>query len=113
MIKLRRSICLGLCVLLIFSQCINTFAGTPSQGGGSGSTGTVTNGTGNATPVGDHGGVRITVTNMVQAGAANAQPIDFGANYTEAIEQYDKLSYVLKCKVWQPGMYGLFVCSLK
>lgn len=113
MMKFRKIVCLSLSILMVLSQSFTVAAGTPSQGGGPEHTGTVSNGVANRTPAGDHGGVRVTVTNMVQAGAANAQPVDGGASYTEAVEQYDKLAWILKTKVWQPGMFGLLIYSLK
>lgn len=114
---LRRFISASLAVVITISTATtNVFAATPSQGGVSGAP-TVSpgnfpgNGT-NPTPRGDHGGVRVTVTNMTQAGASNITAIELGASYTDAVNQFNDLGNLLTKKVWMPGNYGLKVIKL-
>ena len=101
---------------MVTTAMTNVYAATPSQGGGVDAP-VVTpgnfpgNGT-NPTPRGDHGGVRVTVTNMTQAGASNISAIELGASYTDAINQFKDLASILTKKVWQPGNYGLKVIKL-
>lgn len=91
----------------------NVFGGTPSEGGGAHITPGNFPGNGtNPSPSGEHGGVRVTVTNMTQAGASNITPIELGDNYTSAINQFNDLASILTKKVWQPGNYGLKVIKL-
>lgn len=115
--SLKRFVSASMAVLITISTATtNVFAATPSQGGVSGAP-TVSpgnfpgNGT-NPTPRGDHGGVRVTVTNMTQAGASNITPIELGDSYTAAINQFNDLASILTKKVWQPGNYGLKVIKL-
>ena len=102
--------------MLFATATTNVFGGTPSEGGGVDAP-VVTpgnfpgNGT-NPTPRGDHGGVRVTVTNMAQAGASNIAAIELGASYTDAVNQFNDLASILTKKVWQPGNYGLKVIKL-
>ena len=69
-------------VMLCTTALTNVYAGTPSKAGGvapptpSGHPGDGQN----KTPGGDHGGVRITVTNMSQAGAFGITPVELGDN---------------------------------
>lgn len=92
---------LAVCILCT-TALTNVYAGTPSEAGytppptPSGHPG---NGK-NATPGEDHGGVRITVTNMSQAGEAGIAPVELGDNYTAAINQFNDLAAILKTKVW-------------
>ncbi|WP_287846866.1 hypothetical protein [Clostridium sp.] len=89
-------------VMLCTTALTNVYAGTPSKAGGvapptpSGHPGDGQN----KTPGGDHGGVRITVTNMSQAGAFGITPVELGDNYTAAINQFNDLAAILKTKVW-------------
>lgn len=115
--SLKRFVSASMAVLITISTATtNVFAATPSQGGFSGAP-TVSpgnfpgNGT-NPTPRGDHGGVRVTVTNMTQAGASNITAIELGASYTDAVNQFNDLASILTKKVWQPGNYGLKVIKL-
>lgn len=112
--SLKRFVSASMAVLITISTATtNVFAATPSQGGGSGAP-TVSpgnfpgNGT-NPTPRGDHGGVRVTVTNMTQAGASNITAIELGASYTDAVNQFNDLGNLLTKKVWMPGDFGLFI----
>lgn len=92
---------LAVCILCT-TALTNVYAGTPSKAGEdvpptpSGHPG---NGK-NATPENDHGGVRITVTNMSQAGAFGITPVALGDSYTAAINQFNDLAAILKTKVW-------------
>lgn len=100
-------------VILCTTVLTNVYAGTPSEAAGtappnpSGHPGDGPN----MTPGGDHGGVRITVTNMSQAGESGIAPIELGANYTAAVDQFNELGNILTTKVWRPGNYGLIVCD--
>lgn len=107
----KRIISASLAVVMILTTAMtNVYAATPSEGGGGGVTPGSYPGNGtNPSPKGDHGGVRITVTNMTQAGASNIAPIELGASYTDAINQFSDLGNLLTKKVWMPGDYGLFV----
>lgn len=112
--SLKRFVSASMAVLITISTATtNVFAATPSQGGVSGAP-TVSpgnfpgNGT-NPTPRGDHGGVRVTVTNMTQAGASNITAIELGASYTDAVNQFNDLGNLLTKKVWMPGDFGLFI----
>lgn len=96
-------------VILCTTALTNVYAGTPSEAAGtappnpSGHPGDGPN----MTPGGDHGGVRITVTNMSQAGESGIAPIELGANYTAAVDQFNELGNILTTKVWRPGNYGI------
>lgn len=112
--SLKRFVSASMAVLITISTATtNVLAATPSQGGVSGAP-TVSpgnfpgNGT-NPTPRGDHGGVRVTVTNMAQAGASNIAAIELGASYTDAVNQFNDLGNLLTKKVWMPGDFGLFI----
>ena len=112
--SLKRVLSASLVAVVLFTATTtNIYAFTPSEGGWSGAP-VVTpgnfpgNGT-NPTPQGDHGGVRITVTNMSQAGDSNVAPVELGAPYTEAINQFNELGNILTKKVWMPGDFGFFV----
>lgn len=111
---LKRFLSASLAVLIFVSTAMtNVYAATPSEGGGA--TWTPGNFPGNGTnpsPVGDHGGVRITVTNMSQAGASGITPIELGAPYTDAINQFNDLGNLLTKQVWRPGDFGLKVIKL-
>lgn len=111
---LRRFISASLAVVILFTTATtNTYAATPSEGGGFNVTPGNFPGNGtNPTPYGDHGGVRVTVTNMTQAGASNITPIELGASYTDAVNQFNDLGNLLTKKVWMPGNYGLKVIKL-
>lgn len=99
--------------MILTTAMTNVYAATPSEGGWGGVTPGSYPGNGtNPSPVGDHGGVRITVTNMTQAGASNIAPIELGASYTDAINQFSDLGNLLTKKVWMPGDYGLKVIKL-
>lgn len=108
---LKRFISASLAVVILFTTATtNTYAATPSEGGGFNVTPGNFPGNGtNPTPSGDHGGVRVTVTNMSQAGASNITPIELGASYTDAVNQFTDLSNLLTKKVWMPGDFGLFI----
>lgn len=108
---LKRFISASLAVVILFTTATtNTYAATPSEGGGFNVTPGNFPGNGtNPTPTGDHGGVRVTVTNMSQAGASNITPIELGASYTDAVNQFTDLSNLLTKKVWMPGDFGLFI----
>lgn len=99
----KRFLSASLAALVLYTTALtNVYAGTPSQASDtwpptpSGHPG---NGK-NATPGEDHGGVRITVTNMSQAGEAGIAPVELGDNYTAAINQFNDLAAILKTKVW-------------
>lgn len=101
-------------VILCTTALTNVYAGTPSEAAGtappnpSGHPGDGPN----MTPGEDHGGVRITVTNMSQAGESGIAPIELGDSYTAAVGQFNDLAAILKTKVWQPGNFGLKVIKL-
>ena len=103
-------------VIVCTTALTNAYAATPSQGGVSGapsiSPGNYPGNGTNPTPVGDHGGVRVTVTNMQQAGAAGISSIELGAPYTDAINQFNDLGNLLTKQVWRPGDFGLKVIKL-
>lgn len=110
---LRRILSVGLVLSLIVCNFVS-YAATPSGGGG-GSEFNPGNWPGygqNNTPPNDHWGVRLSVTNMTQAGASNITPIELGDSYTAAINQFNDLASILTKKVWQPGNYGLKVIKL-
>lgn len=65
----------------------------------------------NPTPSNDHWGVRLSVTNMSQAGTSGIAPIELGDSYTAAVGQFNDLAAILKTKVWQPGNYGIIICD--
>lgn len=100
-------------VIICTTALTNVYAATPSQGGGSGgpvvSPGNYPGNGTNPTPVGDHGGVRVTVTNMQQAGVAGISSIELGAPYTDAINQFNDLGNLLTKQVWRPGDFGLYI----
>lgn len=99
----KRFLSASLAVLVLCTTALtNVYAGTPSQAGEtwpSPPSGHPGNGK-NAIPEKDHGGVRITVTNMSQAGEAGIAPVELGDNYTAAINQFNDLAAILKTKVW-------------
>ena len=96
-------------VMLFATATTNVFGGTPSEGGFAYITPGNFPGNGtNPSPSGEHGGVRVTVTNMSQAGEAGIVPVELGASYTDAINQFNALGDILRKKVWKPGNYGLF-----
>lgn len=106
----KRFLSASLAVVIICTTALtNVYAGTPSEAGDAWpSPPSGHHGDGkNMTPSGDHGGVRITVTNMTQAGASSIAPVELGASYTEAINQFSDLSNLLTKKVWMPGDYGI------
>lgn len=101
----KRFLSASLAVLVLCTTALtNVYAGTPSQASNTWSpaptpSGHPGNGK-NATPGGrEHGGVRITVTNMSQAGEAGIAPVELGDNYTAAINQFNDLAAILKTKV--------------
>ena len=101
--SLMRFVSASLAVVIILTTAMtNVYAATPSEGG----TFIVTpgnfpgNGT-NPTPYGDHGGVRVTVTNMLQAGESGVAPIELGDNYSAAVNQFNDLGNILTTKVWR------------
>ena len=106
----KRFLSASLAVVIICTTALtNAYAGTPSQAGDawpSPPSGHPGDGP-NMTPGGDHGGVRITVTNMSQAGESGIAPIELGANYTAAVDQFNELGNILTTKVWRPGNYGI------
>lgn len=113
----KRFLSASLAVLVLCTTALtNVYAGTPSQASNtwppsptpSGHPGDGTNNT----PGEDHGGVRITVTNMSQAGESGIAPIELGDSYTAAVGQFNDLAAILKTKVWQPGNFGLKVIKL-
>lgn len=109
----KRIISFGLVLSLLTSGLVS-YGATPSgQGGGNDYNPGNWPGYGkNPTPPNDHWGVRLSVTNMTQAGASNITPIELGDNYTSAINQFKDLASILTKKVWQPGNYGLKVIKL-
>lgn len=110
---LKRFISVGLVITLFCSSCLTSYGATPS-GGSPGSQYNPGNWPGygkNPTPPNDHWGVRLSVTNMTQAGASNITPIELGDSYTAAINQFNDLASILTKKVWQPGNYGVVVCD--
>lgn len=101
--KFKRFLSASLVVVMLCTTTLtDVYAGTPSKAGvvvpptPSGHPGDGQN----KTPGGDHGGVRITVTNMSQAGEAGIAPVELGDNYTAAINQFNDLAAILKTKVW-------------
>lgn len=110
---LKRFISVGLVITLFCSSCLTSYGATPS-GSSHGSQYNPGNWPGygkNPTPTNDHWGVRLSVTNMTQAGASNITPIEPGDSYTAAINQFNDLASILTKKVWQPGNYGVVVCD--
>lgn len=80
---LKQFLSASMAVVIVYTTALtNAYAATPSQGGGSGgpvvSPGNYPGNGTNPTPVGDHGGVRVTVTNMAQAGESGIAPIELG-----------------------------------
>lgn len=111
---LKRFISVGLVITLFCSSCLTSYGATPS-GGSPGSQYNPGNWPGygkNPTPPNDHWGVRLSVTNMTQAGASNITAIELGASYTDAVNQFNDLGNLLTKKVWMPGNYGLKVIKL-
>lgn len=99
--------------MLFATATTNVFGDTPSEGGDAHITPGNFPGNGtNPSPSGEHGGVRVTVTNMSQAGEAGIVPVELGASYTDAINQFNALGDILRKKVWKPGNYGLKVIKL-
>ena len=101
----KRFLSASLAVLVLCTTALtNVYAGTPSEAGYGWTPPTPSGHPGNgknATPGGrEHGGVRITVTNMSQAGEAGIAPVELGASYTDAINQFNDLAAILKTKVW-------------
>lgn len=99
----KRFLSASLAVLVLCTTALtNVYAGTPSEAGWTHTPPTPSGHPGNgknATPGEDHGGVRITVTNMSQAGEAGIAPVELGDNYTAAINQFNDLAAILKTKV--------------
>lgn len=98
---LRRIFSVGLVLTLMFSSVVVSYGATPS-GTADGNKYNPGNWPGygdNPTPSGDHWGVRLSVTNMSQAGAFGITPIELGDNYTAAINQFNDLAAILKTKV--------------
>lgn len=111
---LKRFISVGLVITLFCSSCLTSYGATPS-GGSPGSQYNPGNWPGygkNPTPPNDHWGVRLSVTNMTQAGSSGIVPIELGESYTAAVGQFGDLAGILKTKVWQPGNFGLKVIKL-
>lgn len=103
--SLKRVLSASLVAVVLFTATTtNIYAFTPSEGGESDAPfvtpGNFPGNGKNPTPQGDHGGVRITVTNMSQAGEAGIAPVELGDNYTAAINQFNDLAAILKTKVW-------------
>lgn len=98
---LKRFISAGLVAILFCSSCLTSYGATPS-GGSPGSQYNPGNWPGygkNPTPPNDHWGVRLSVTNMTQAGASSIAAIELGASYTDAVNQFNDLSNLLTKKV--------------
>lgn len=111
---LKRFISVGLVLALVCTTGVTSFGATPS-GSTSGNWYNPGNWPAygkNPTPPNDHWGVRLSVTNMTQAGASNITAIELGASYTDAVNQFNDLASILTKKVWQPGNYGLKVIKL-
>lgn len=107
-IKIRKCLCYILCLCLCFSNA--SYAATPSTNAPSGYPPKQAAGKGtNPTLSGDHGGVRITVTNMQQAEEYGIGKLDSAAPYTEVAAQHAKFASLLKSKIWEPGKRGLFI----
>ena len=101
--SLKRFVSASMAVVIIITTALtNVYAGTPSEAAGTAPpTPSGHPGDGpNMTPGGDHGGVRITVTNMLQAGEAGIVPVELGASYTDALNQFNALGDILRKKVW-------------
>nr|WP_278778222.1 hypothetical protein [Enterocloster clostridioformis] len=109
----KRVISFGLVLSLLISGSVS-YGATPSgEGGGQSYNPGNWPGYGdNPTPYDDHWGVRLSVTNMTQAGASNITAIELGASYTDAVNQFNDLGNLLTKKVWMPGNYGLKVIKL-
>ncbi len=90
-------------VIVCTTALTNAYAATPSgraEGQGNYNPGNWPGYGDNPTPPGDHWGVRLSVTNMSQAGAFGITPVELGDNYTAAINQFNDLAAILKTKVW-------------
>lgn len=98
----ERLLSVGLIITLTLSYLTISYGATPSGSGGGNqyNPGNWPAYGKNPTPYGDHWGVRITVTNMSQAGEAGIAPVELGDNYTAAINQFNDLAAILKTKVW-------------
>lgn len=110
----RRVFSAGLALVILVSTGVTSFGATPSGAidGNWYNPGNWPAYGKNPTPPNDHWGVRLSVTNMTQAGASNITPIELGESYTSAINQFNDLASILTKKVWQPGNYGLKVIKL-
>lgn len=99
---LHRIFSVGLAIALVFTSGLPSYAATPSgaTGGNKYNPGNWPGYGDNPTPPGDHWGVRLSVTNMSQAGAFGITPVELGDNYTAAINQFNDLAAILKTKVW-------------
>lgn len=99
----RRAFSVGLAIILVLTSGLFSYAATPSGvgwGNGNYNPGNWPGYGGNPTPPGDHWGVRLSVTNMSQAGASGIAPVALGDSYTAAINQFNDLAAILKTKVW-------------
>lgn len=109
----RRVLSVGIAFTLLVSGTV--YGATPSgsvRGAGNYNPGNWPGYGDNPTPAGDHWGVRLSVTNMSQAGTSDITPIELGDSYTAAVGQFNDLAAILKTKVWQPGNFGLKVIKL-
>lgn len=109
----RRIFSAGLALVILVSTGVTSFGATPS-GATDGNWYNPGNWPAygkNPTPPNDHWGVRLSVTNMTQAGASNITPIELGESYTSAVNQFNDLAAILTKKVWQPGNYGIVICD--
>lgn len=100
---LRRVFSVGLALVVLFTSANSSYGATPSgasDGAGNYNPGNWPGYGENPTPSGDHWGVRLSVTNMSQAGAFGITPVELGDNYTAAINQFNDLAAILKTKVW-------------
>lgn len=97
----QRLLSAGLIVTLTLSCITPSYGATPSGSGGGNqyNPGNWPAYGKNPTPYGDHWGVRLSVTNMSQAGAFGITPVELGDNYTAAINQFNDLAAILKTKV--------------
>lgn len=100
---LRRIFSVGLALVVLLTSVSSSYGATPSgaaQGDGNYNPGNWPGYGKNPTPSGDHWGVRLSVTNMSQAGAFGITPVELGDNYTAAINQFNDLAAILKTKAW-------------
>lgn len=96
----RRVFSAGLALVILVSTGVTSFGATPSGAidGNWYNPGNWPAYGKNPTPPNDHWGVRLSVTNMTQAGASNITPIELGESYTSAVNQFNDLAAILTRK---------------